>query len=49
VTGHCSMYEALDMSTACVGESGARHRPASHAIGEVSLAATGESPRKAAR
>jgi uncharacterized membrane protein len=49
VTGHCSMYEALGMSTACGGESGARHPQTSNEIGEASLAATGESPRKAAR
>src|SRR5579872_2278037 len=48
LTGHCSAYQALDISTACGlrnderGEAG--RRAPRHGVTEVSLAATGESP-----
>ena len=46
LSGHCNLYEALDMSTACGNgnsETCDDTRP-QHAVGEPSLAATGESP-----
>jgi hypothetical protein len=46
LSGHCSMYGALGMSTACglgKNEAGAASHPR-HDVGETSLAATGESP-----
>ena len=46
LTGHCSVYEALDMSTTQEstdsGPSGGRTHPAQY-VTDVSLAATGES------
>jgi uncharacterized membrane protein len=52
LTGHCSAYQALDMSTTCGLEnderSGRRIRPR-HEVTDASLAATGESPPIAAR
>jgi len=48
LTGHCSAYQALDMSTACGlrnDERGsARRLPPRHGVTDGSLAATGESP-----
>jgi hypothetical protein len=47
VTGHCSAYQALDMSTSCGLEndepSGRRIRPR-HEVTDASLAASGKSP-----
>ena len=47
LTGHCSAYQALDVSTACglgCEERGSRGRRPLHEITDVSLAATGEVP-----
>jgi len=47
LTGHCSAYEALDMSTSGerrTGEQGARRMHPRHGVTDGSLAATGESP-----
>ena len=46
LSGHCNLYKALDMSTACGnGSSAACNGPGpQHTVGEPSLAATGESP-----
>ena len=47
LTGHCSAYQALDMSTSCGlgddGRGGRRMRPL-QGVTDASLAATGESP-----
>lgn len=51
-TGHCSVYEALDMSTSEeYGNSaqGAHQTHPAHGVSDVSLAATGESNPKASR
>lgn len=49
ITGHCSAYQALDVSTACgLGNDergNARRLPPHHGVTEGSLAATAESPR----
>ncbi len=48
LTGRCSVYQALDRSTACGlendGRSEARRIPSRHGVTDGSLAATGESP-----
>lgn len=47
LTGHCSAYQALDVSTACglgCEERSSRGRRPLHEITDVSLAATGEVP-----
>lgn len=47
LTGHCSAYQALDMSTACGLENDARGGGSTRPLPEVaeaSLAATSESP-----
>jgi uncharacterized membrane protein len=52
LTGHCSAYQALDMSTSCGlenDEGGGRRMRPRHEVTDESLAATGESPPIAAR
>lgn len=47
LTGHCSVYQALDRSTACGLENDGRRdarRSPRHGVTDGSLAATGESP-----
>jgi hypothetical protein len=48
LTGHCSVYQALDRSTACGlendGPRDARRMSPRHGVTDGSLAATGESP-----
>jgi len=52
LTGHCSAYQALDMSTSCGlenDEGGGRRMRPRHEVTDASLAATGESPPISAR
>lgn len=47
LTGHCSVYQALDKSTSCGlenDESGVRRMHPLQGVTDASLAATGESP-----
>ena len=48
LTGHCSAYQALEVSTACDAGNdgtGAGRMPTVPSVTDASLAATGESPR----
>jgi uncharacterized membrane protein len=44
LSGHCSLYEALEMSTACGDGPCPSRRHHQHDVSDASLSATGESP-----
>src|SRR5262245_54441695 len=44
LTGHCSVYEALEMSSACGDDKSRSRRHFHHDVTEASLSATSESP-----